>query len=94
MFYHCLMALVIADIEADMITYADYDIVGSVERAQLYIVACRRWLSMRPESASNQSSSMSMSKNFVYEMMQRAEAYVSSNSANRVRFLSAENYRR
>lgn len=90
------MALVIADIEADLLEYADFEEVGSVARARLFITAAKRWLILRPESASNQSSSMSMSKSVVVDLLARAQSYVTANATGtggRVRFLSAENYR-
>lgn len=75
------MALVIADIEADLLEYADFEEVGSVSRARLFITAAKRWLILRPESASNQSSSMSMSKSVVADLLQRAQNYVSANAS-------------
>ena len=92
------MAFVIADIEADILEYADFEEVGSVARARLFVTAAKRWLILRPESASNQSSSLSMSKSFVADMLKRAQNYVSANSSasdggGRVRFLSATDFR-
>lgn len=91
--------MVIADIESDLLEYADFEEVGSVSRARLFITAAKRWLILRAESASNQSSSLSIGKSFVETMMKRAQNYVVANggSANNgggsVRFLSAENFR-
>jgi hypothetical protein len=72
--------MVIADIEADLLNYADYDMVGSVARARLYVVAARNWLTLRAESASNQGSSLSLGKSFVAEQLKRAESYVAANA--------------
>lgn len=93
------MALVIADIETDLLEYADFEEVGSVSRARIFITAAKRWLILRPESASDQSSSMSMSKSVVVDLLNRAQNYVSANASlpsggvGGVRFLSAARYR-
>jgi hypothetical protein len=50
----------IATVEADLVEYADFEEVASVSRAKLFVTAAKRWLILRPESASNQSSSLSM----------------------------------
>ena len=80
--------MVIADIEADLIDYADFEEVGSVSRAKLFVTAAKRWLILRAESASNQSSSLSIGKSFVETMLKRAQDYVTANSSGgRTRFL-------
>lgn len=83
--------MVIADIETDLLEYADFEEVASVSRARLFITAAKRWLILRAESASNQSSSLSIGKSFVENMLSRATAYVQansdSNSVGRTRFL-------
>ena len=83
--------MVIADIETDLLDYADFEEVGSVSRARSFITAANRWLILRAESASNQSSSLSIGKQFVSDMLSRANAYVhanaDSNSVGRTRFL-------
>lgn len=82
--------MVIADIEADLIEYADFEEVGSVARARSFITAAKRWLILRPESASNEGSSLSMSKSVVMDLLKRAQDYVAANDisgAGRVRFL-------
>ena len=84
----------IADIEADLIEYADFEEVGSVARARSFITAAKRWLILRPESASNGGSSLSMSKSVVMDLLKRAQDYVAANAGSvsdgaggRVRFL-------
>lgn len=72
--------MVIADIETDLLEYADFEEVASVSRAKLFITAAKRWLILRAESASNQSSSLSIGKSFVSEMLQRAQDYVAANA--------------
>lgn len=91
--------MVIADIESDLLEYADFEEVASVQRAKLFITAAKRWLILRPDSASNQSSSLSVGKSFVETMLTRAQAYVAANATTSggargaVRFLSATRYR-
>ena len=87
--------MVIADIESDLIEYADFEEVASVSRAKSFITAAKRWLILRAESASNQSSSVSIGKNYVESMLKRAQDFVAANSATSgsgggsVRFLGA-----
>jgi hypothetical protein len=92
--------MVIADIETDLLEYADFEEVASVARAKLFITAANRWLILRPTSASNQSSSLSMDTTKVENMLKRAQAFVAQNAtttggaASSVRFLGAgTNYR-
>lgn len=76
------------EVNADLDEYANWDYPPNVDRAQRYIVAARIWLRMQSESASNQSSSMSIGKQFVANEKARAEAFVSANSSTGdVRFL-------
>ena len=72
----------IADIETDLLDYADFEEVGSVARARSFITAANRWLILRAESASNQSSSLSIGKQFVESMKTRAQAFVARNASN------------
>ena len=72
----------IADIESDLLEYADYERKRSVTRAELFIDAANRWLILRPTSASNQSSSLSMDTTKVENMLKRAQAFVAKNSTS------------
>jgi hypothetical protein len=87
--------MVIADIEADLLDYADFEEVSSVARARLFITAAKRWLILRADSASNRSSSLTIGKSYVESMMNRATEYVAANAttsgggSSRVRFLGA-----
>jgi hypothetical protein len=85
--------MVIADIESDLIEYADFEEVASVARAKLFITAAKRWLILRPTSASNQSSSLSMDTTKVESMLKRAQDFVAAgtpaNGGGSVRFLGA-----
>ena len=92
--------MVIADIETDLLEYADFEEVASVARAKLFVTAANRWLILRPTSASNQSSSLSMDTTKVENLLKRALDYVAANAtttggaASSVRFLGAgTNYR-
>ena len=88
--------MVIADIESDLLEYADFEEVASVARARLFTTAAKRWLILRAESASNQSSSLSIGKSFVESMLKRAQDYVSANATNGssgVRHLSVRRFR-
>ena len=85
--------MVIADIESDLLEYADFEEVASVSRAKSFITAAKRWLILRAESASNQSSSLSIGKNYVEAMLKRAQDFVAAgtpaNGGGSVRFLGA-----
>ncbi len=72
----------IADIEADVLEYADFEEVGSVSRARSFITAANRWLVLLAESASNQSSSLSIGKQHVADLLKRAQAFVAKNSTS------------
>lgn len=88
--------MVIADIETDLLEYADFEEVGSVARAKLFITAAKRWLILRPESSSNEGSSISIGKTTIESMLKRAQDFVAANSSGGsggVRFLSTEGFR-
>ena len=74
--------MTLADIEADLLDYADFEQVGSVSRAQSFVTAANRWLILKADSASNQSSSMTIGKNYVSDMLKRAQAFVTANSSS------------
>ena len=57
---------------------ADYDIVCSVAKANLYIIAIRR-LIIFAESSSNQSSSLSFNLSLLVAEKAQAEAWVAAN---------------
>lgn len=83
----------LADLETALETNADFEETGSVSKAKAFITAANRWLIRRPESASNQSSSMQIGKQFVADLLKRAHAYVAANDRSSadnagVRFLS------
>lgn len=83
--------MVIADIETDLLEYADFEEVASVARARLFMTAAKRWLILRADSASSNSQSMSIGKAFVENLLIRAQAYVSANdtsaASGRTKFL-------
>ena len=80
--------MTLADIEADLLTYTDYKRLGSISRAQLFVERADQWLILKAESASHQSSSMSINKQHVENMRNAAEAFIAANSSTGdVRFL-------
>jgi len=70
----------IAEIEDDLLENMNFDIPVNVERAERFILAARQWLAIRPESASSQSQSMSLDKQYVNDMLQEAKAIVEANT--------------
>ena len=81
--------MVIADIETDLLEYADFEEVASVSRAKLFVTAAKRWLILRADSASSQSQSLTLGKQFVADLLTRANSYVAANTttSSRTRFL-------
>lgn len=81
--------MLIAEIESDLLEYADFEEVASVPRAKRFVTAAKRWLILRAESASNQSSSMQLGKAHVETMLARAQEFVQINDrpSRNVRFL-------
>lgn len=85
----------ISDVEHYLKLYLNFEEVGSVQRAKAVVTLGNRWLVSRAESASNQSSSLSLGKSFVETMVRRATEYVAANAttagggSSRVRFLGA-----
>lgn len=77
----------IAEIEADLVGFADFEEVGSVTRAKQFITAAKRWLILRADSASHQASSMTIGKSYVQDMLKRAMDFVAINSRGAVRYL-------
>jgi hypothetical protein len=70
----------ISDVEHYLVTYADFEEVRSVARAKAFATLAKRWLILRPESASNEGSSLSMSKSVVMDLLKRAQDYVAANA--------------
>ena len=84
----------LAEIEAALEENADFEEAGSVSKAKAFVTAANRWLIRRPESASDQASSLTIGKSFVMSLRSRAIDYINANAANsatsRVRFFSVE----
>ncbi len=91
--------MTIAEIEADLLEYADFEEVNSVARAKLFITAAKRWLILRPESASSQGQSLSIGKSNIEAMLKRAQDFVATSNSTSgavggVRFLGVgDNFR-
>jgi hypothetical protein len=86
------MSYDLADIEDDLLEYADWEEQASVTRARSFITAANRWCILKADSASNQGSSLSINKAWVMQMLARAQSFVSaadtaSAAKSRVRFL-------
>ena len=64
-----------------MLANLDFEEVGSLAKAKAVVSAARAWMILRPESASDQSSSLQMGKEFVAEILISARRYVAANSA-------------
>lgn len=83
--------MTLIEVQDDLVTYADFEEVGSVSRARTFVTRAKQWLILCADSSSNQSSSMSIGKQYVENMMARATAFIQSNAAasdsGRTRFL-------
>jgi hypothetical protein len=83
------------DVQNLVVEYADFEETNSVARAKLFVTNAKRWLILQPESASNQSSSMSMSKSVIHDLLKRAEKFIEANDTSNngtVRFLGVGNF--
>ena len=88
--------MTIAEIEDSLVDFADFEEVGSVARAKQFITAAKRWLILRADSSSHQSSSMTIGKSYVQDMLKRAMDFVAAKASvgGQVRFLGpGSNYR-
>ena len=74
--------MILADIEADLDTNADWYATGSVAKAKAYVTAATMWLQKTASSASNQSSSLSRDPSLVREMMKDEMAFVSASGSS------------
>jgi len=80
--------------------YADYEEVGSVARARMYVTAARRFLQL-PTSSAEQGSSLGYTPEMIQTEIALARTYIASSvtpttsGQSSVRFLSAsEGFRR
>lgn len=73
--------MTLAEIETDLLDYANFEEVLNVARAKSFVTAANRWLILRSESASSNSQSMSISKQYVNEMKARAQAFIAANGS-------------
>jgi len=94
-----MAAATLSEILEALNDYADYDRVGSVDRAWEYVIAARRFLQL-PTSSSEQGSSLGYTPEAMQEQIAKAEAWIAAYRSNSsgtgsVRFLSAsEGFRR
>lgn len=85
--------MTITEIESDLLDYADFEEVASVSRAKSFATAAKRWLILRADSAASQSQSMSIGKQYVENMLTRANAFIARNtSGGSTRFLQVGSF--
>lgn len=86
------------EIRDNLDLYADFEEVGSVDRAKSYVTWANRWLQRVAESGGNGGTNVSMGKSLVLDLLRRARAYVAANdrssAASGVRFLGMDGFRR
>lgn len=73
--------MTLADINAELLECAAFDNPPDLGLARRYIVAARQWLHVAADSSSNQSSSMTIGKQHVADMMKYAQAFVAANTS-------------
>lgn len=86
----------VGEVEQALLDNADFEEAASVSSAKLFAAAARRWLIMRPNSASHQGNSLTLNAQYVADMLERAQAYIAANDAaggGSVKFLGV-NYAR
>lgn len=76
-----MAAPTISEIFDTLIDYADFEEVGSVERARTFASAAKRYLLAVPQSQGDQGSSMSMSVQQIENILSRALKYIANSVA-------------
>lgn len=76
-----MAAPTIAQIYDTLIDYADFEEVGSVERARTFASAAKRYLLAVPQSQGDQGSSMSLSSAQIENILSRALKYIANSVA-------------
>lgn len=61
---------------------SDFEETGSLSKAKAFVTAVTRWMILSPESSSNQSSSLSWSKQQINVLLQSARAYIAANDSS------------
>ena len=86
----------VEQIEQTLLDNADFEEADSVTKAKAFVTAAKRWLILRPNSASHQGNSLSLNVGQVESMMIRAQDFISANAVNsgRVRFLGMDGFTR
>ena len=89
----------IDEITDDLLRNADFEEKSSVAKAKAFVTAATRYLIASPQSASDQSSSLTINAGEIRDLLTRAQQYVAQQAARSngtsVRFLSAaEGFRR
>ena len=70
-----------ASAEVGLLSNLDYEETGSVSKAKAVVSAARAWLVLRPNTASDQGSSLSLNVAQVEAMVKDARRYVNANAA-------------
>lgn len=89
-----MAAATITEILDALNDYADYEEVGSVARARMYVTAARRFLQL-PTSSAEQGSSLGYTPEMIQNEIALARAFIAANATptsaatSSVRFLSA-----
>ncbi len=86
----------VEQIEQTLLDNADFEEADSVTKAKAFVTSAKRWLILRPNSASHQGNSLSLNAGQVESMMVRAQDFISANAVNsgRVRFLGMDGFTR
>lgn len=88
----------IDEIYDDLLQLADFEEVGSVQRAREFITVANRWLILQPEEQQDQYSRIKFNTARIEALLVRARQYVRANdqstaARSSVRFHSVENFR-
>lgn len=87
----------VEQIEQALLDNADFEEANSVTKAKAFITAGKRWLILRPASASSQGNSLSLNAGQVQSMVTRAQEFIAANDTSgtsRVRFLGMDGFSR
>ncbi len=84
-----------SDAETALLANADFEEVGSVSKAKAFVSAANAWMILCPDSSANQSSSLTIGKAYVENLLNRARSFITANDTasaakSRVRFLGAD----
>ena len=87
----------VEQIEQTLLDNADFEEAGSVTKAKSFVTAAKRWLILRPNTASAAGNSLTLNSAQVESMMQRAQEFIAANDttgSSRTRFLGMDGFYR